>query len=152
MSAEPIPLTPHLAPVAPIARVLSQFDRAKIEAFAEVAIALLDLQDGDADAEVTDAEDDFATFTGDGPGCPLADPGEADEDCGEEERGEQAGWHNGVDQSALLLGCLASHHDDAEEDDPSGICDEDGVNTALESLRRHAGPGCSIGDGDEVLP
>lgn len=111
---------PGFAPVAPIARVLSRFDRSQIEAFAEVAIALLDLADGDADAEVTAAEDDFHALTGDGPGCPLADPAEVD--------------------------------DEAEEDDPAGQCDEDGINTAFEGRRLHAGPGCPIGDGLEQLP
>lgn len=51
MATEPITLVPGLAPAAPIMRLLSQFDRAKIEAFAEISIALLDLQDGDPDLE-----------------------------------------------------------------------------------------------------
>jgi hypothetical protein len=70
-----VTLVPGLAPAAPIMRVLAQFNRRQIETFAEVAIALLDLADGDPDLEVTDAEDDFATVTGDGPGCKLGDPG-----------------------------------------------------------------------------
>lgn len=75
--AEPLTLVPGLAPAAPLMRVLSQFNRAKIEAFAEVAIALLDLADGDPDAETEALEDDFTLMPADldlGPGCSIADP------------------------------------------------------------------------------
>lgn len=114
MSAEPIALIPGLPGVAPVMRVLSRFDRHQLETAAEVLIALMDIQDGDPDAEVTDAEDDFATLPGDGmPGCPIADA--------------------------------------AEEDDPAGMCDEDGVNTALASTAGLYGPGCPISDPAEGL-
>lgn len=86
MSAEPLTLVPGLAPAAPIMRVLSQFDRAKLETFAEVAIALLDLADGDPDLEVTGSEDDFANLRGDGmPGCPIADAAEIDDEPEEDD-------------------------------------------------------------------
>lgn len=95
MSPHIVTLVPGLAPAAPLMRVLSRFDRAKIEAFAEVSIALLDLIDGDPDLE-------------------------PEEDMGEEERGEQGGWGNGVDQRGLIAGAMAWHCDDAEDDDPKG--------------------------------
>jgi len=54
-SAQTNPLTftlsPGMAPAAPMMRLLSRFDRQKVEAFAEVSIALLDLIDGDPDLE-----------------------------------------------------------------------------------------------------
>lgn len=123
MSAEPINIVPGLAGAAPMLRVLSRFNRHQLETAAEVLIALMDLQDGDPDAETCATEDDFTPMPADidfGPGCPLADPAEVD--------------------------------DEPEEDDPSGMCDEDGVNTALETRLRYAAPGCPIGDGLEQLP
>lgn len=78
-------LTPGMAPAAPLMRMLGQFDRAKIEAFAEISVALLDLMDGDPDMEdATDAEDEGLTpaalaYT-DGPGCIIADPDYAVDD------------------------------------------------------------------------
>jgi len=39
---------------------------------------------------------------------------------------------------------------DAEEDDPAGQCDEDGVNTAL-ALACGGGPGCLISDPDMAV-
>jgi hypothetical protein len=93
MASEAITIAPGLAPAAPLMRLLSRFDRAKVEAFAEVSIALLDLIDGDENLEDDDPaeEDDPAgqydedvwsspLRAGDtfhlGPGCPIADPGE----------------------------------------------------------------------------
>lgn len=122
MGADVVTLVPGLAPAAPVMRVLSRFDRAQIETFAEIAIALLDLQDGDPDLEVTDAEDDFLTLPATldfGPGCQVADAAEVD--------------------------------DEPEEDDPQGACDEDEVNTALANRNWGAGPGCPIADGEVTL-
>lgn len=45
----------------------------------------------------------------------------------------------------------AKMDDDAEEDDPSGQCDEDGINTYGDLVMygvRYAGPGCAISDPD----
>lgn len=44
-------LTPGMAPAAPLMRMLSRYDRAKVKAFVEISISLLDLMDGDADSE-----------------------------------------------------------------------------------------------------
>lgn len=83
-SAEPLTLIAGLAPAAPVMRILSRFDRSKIEAFAEISVALLDLLDGDADEETCATEDDFTPIPAEvdfGPGCPIADPGgQCDED------------------------------------------------------------------------
>lgn len=72
------------ASAAPVMRILSRFDRSKIEAFAEISVALLDLLDGDADEETCALEDDFTPTHAEvdfGPGCPIADPGgQCDED------------------------------------------------------------------------
>ncbi len=128
MSAEPIALLPGLPGVAPVMRVLSQFNREKLETFAEVAIALLDLADGDPDAETEGLEDDFAPMPAEidfGPGCSLSDPAEID--------------------------------DEPEEDDPQGECSEDEISTSLENRTWCEGPGCPIADpaeglGQEWLP
>ena len=81
-------------PMPAVARILSRFDRGKLEGFITVAIGLLDVFDGDADEEAngdeldgTRAEDehgDFAFYAG-GPGCPIADPGEDEQDREHEE-------------------------------------------------------------------
>lgn len=95
-------IIPHPAmPAAPAAilRTLSRFDRPVLESFITVAIELLDMIGGDPDLEQTRAEDDWFDHRGDGPGCPISDPGGA-----------------GVGE-------------DDEDDDPAGQCDEDGVNT-----------------------
>ncbi|PKP65971.1 MAG: hypothetical protein CVT85_04605 [Alphaproteobacteria bacterium HGW-Alphaproteobacteria-7] len=79
MADHPIILMPGLAPAAPLLRLLSQFERHQIEAFAEISIAMLDLIDGDPDDETCASEDDFTPITAGidfGPGCPIADPGE----------------------------------------------------------------------------
>jgi hypothetical protein len=110
-------------PPAAVMRVLQQFDRAELEGFISIAIGLLDVADGDADIEnATNIEDDFA-LTGNaqtfaelsGPGCPIADVGEVD--------------------------------DEAEDDDPAGQCDEDGINTDY-GRTLSGSPGCPISDND----
>lgn len=78
MIAEIVTIAPGLAPAAPLMRLLSRFDRAKVEAFAEISVALLDLIDGDADMETEALEDDFTPMHADidfGPGCPISDAG-----------------------------------------------------------------------------
>ncbi|ASJ90280.1 hypothetical protein CBR61_04625 [Porphyrobacter sp. CACIAM 03H1] len=109
-------------------RILSRFDRSKIEAFAEISVALLDLLDGDADEETCATEDDFTPMPAEidfGPGCSISDPGEVD--------------------------------DEPEEDDPQGECSEDEISTSLENRAWCEGPGCPIADpaeglGQEWLP
>jgi len=95
MPADVVTLATGLAPAAPVMRVLAQFNRHQIETFAEVAIALLDLADGDPDAETEALEDDFTPMPADidfGPGCPIADPGAQ---CTEDETSSYHPGHDG---------------------------------------------------------
>ncbi len=78
-------LSPSRTPVAPLLRLLSRFDRHKVEAFIELSIAMLDLIDGDPDLEEDDPagqcdEDGVNTAyeraRDTGAGCPWSDPGE----------------------------------------------------------------------------
>ena len=96
-------------PMPAIMRVLSGFQRDQLANFIEVAIGLLDLEDGDTEGYEGDTEDAFA-LSGQalgyhtGPGCPSSDTGEDEDietgieddprgcdpesDAGEEEFGE----------------------------------------------------------------
>ncbi len=90
---------PSIAPPPPaVTRILTRYSRSQIEAFIEVALALLDTIDGDADLEdATDLEDDFAltryATENDGPGCNISDPdfGVDDEGEGIDEREQDWG-------------------------------------------------------------
>ena len=106
------------APPEAITRVLSRFDRAQLVGFIAVAIDLLDLADGD-----TDIEDDNEDR------CPSND------DYGSHQVLFQFGPGDGYPGDPA----------DAEEDDPSGQRDEDGINTLFPISD---GPGCSLFDGD----
>lgn len=72
-----------LPPMPAVARILSQFDRRQLASFIEVAISLIDQEDGDPDLECDFGEDEFFTVPKgrgarrlrDGPGCPISDPG-----------------------------------------------------------------------------
>lgn len=88
-------LTPGMAPAAPLMRMLARFDRPKVEAFAEISIALLDMIDGDPDREDEDedgqcSEDEISTnlrvLSSGGPGCEISDPDYAvdDKPCDED--------------------------------------------------------------------
>jgi hypothetical protein len=78
----------HAAPA--VLSVLSRFDRQSLASFITVAIDLLDVVDGDTDAELngdeedgTDAEDELSRFAGRvhaGPGCSISDPDAAVDD------------------------------------------------------------------------
>ena len=135
-------LAAGMAPAAPLMRLLAQFDRKKVEAFAEISVALLDLMDGDPDAEITSAEDEFSSpnpFER-GPGCDIADAGE----------NAWIEWHTMRGSQKRGPNITKAHEDDeeddeAEEDDPAGMIDEDGVNTAYFLLADN-GPGCTISD------
>lgn len=70
------------------AAVMAQFDRDKLASAIEVLVNLLDVLDGDPDAEnATDLEDDFALTTyaaqGNGPGCIVSDSDKCVDDDGE---------------------------------------------------------------------
>src|SRR5438094_10197122 len=76
-------IAPHpaaLPPMPAVARILAQFERQQLAAFIEVAISLLDGDDGDPDLEPNGdeedgnaSEDDFMHHPNDGgAGCPIA--------------------------------------------------------------------------------
>lgn len=86
---------PASYPPAPaVMQILARHNREALIAFVEIAIDLLDTQDGNPDAEdATDLEDDFTLspvtrrhYADRGPGCTVADPGE-DSDPGEMDDG-----------------------------------------------------------------
>jgi hypothetical protein len=140
---------PPAAAARVCAKLLNRHSAHEIACAIEVLIDLRDLIEGDPDAESHALEDDFTPMPADidfGPGCSIADPGEAEEDMGEEERGENRTWSNSIDQRLLSEGCFtfAAHDDDAEDDDPAGQCDEDACNTA--APHNFSGPGCYISD------
>lgn len=108
-------------------------DRKVIEAMIEALIATLDQMDGDPDSEPTGDELDAA--------WPEWDRRSAD--------GKKAGREIAPSTSASLW--HASTEDDEqddfpEEDDPSGMNDEDGINTGGEWIYGRHGPGCPISD------
>lgn len=132
---------PHAVPPIPaVARILSQFDREKVEAFIEIAIGLLDTLDGDPDREDgDDLEDDFQlSWRAKGIG------GRQDADT---EAGAYAEWHTlrAAQRKAGSSVVNACGHEDDEDDDPAGVHDEDGANT-LRAPRNAGGPGCRISD------
>lgn len=88
-------LTPGMAPAAPLMRMLARYDRAKVEAFVEISISLLDLMDGDPDVELNGDETDHSfsedCFIAHGrsifAGCPISDPGGCEHDGAEPDYG-----------------------------------------------------------------
>lgn len=147
--------------VAPgdLVRVLGA-ERALVELgdMVEALIAQIDLLAGDPDLEETDAEDSFtppadALDRVDGAGCPVSD-GAGDVSWNE--------WHtrrrlssSGYAHETIGVRPHGDHaHEDdededaAEDDDPSGQCDEDGINTVREAAYSSAA-GCPISDPDQ---
>ena len=114
---------PQIPPMPAVARILARFERDQLAGFIAVALDLLDTIDGDPEAE--DNADREAT-DGDGSDQAWVEWTSM--------RAAQKRGHN------LLAG-----EEDDEEDDPSGQCDEDGVNTDL-AMRRGNGAGCPISD------
>ena len=98
------------------AAVMAQFDRKQLASAIEVLVNLLDVLDGDPDAEnATDLEDDFSLTNyaamDDGPGCRIADAGgQCDED--------DFNTHLGAAYGELGAGCELS--------DPDYGCDDEG--------------------------
>ena len=130
---------PSAPPTMPaVARIMARYDRAKLAAFIAVAIDLLDTLDGDPEAEELPLEDAFVQH----------DPHFAEQ----EEGGKDASfveWHtkHGNLRRKGQAEILPTQNEDDEEDDPSGQCDEDGINTLL-GLSTGSGPGCTMSDPD----
>ena len=126
-------------PMLAVAAVLSRYDRQKLSSFIEVAIGLLDTFDGDLDAEA-------ATWTEAGNRNTHADLPDGHELSGDEADTGWTEWQSRGRHKQTAGGYEpADQHEDDEEDDPSGQCDEDGVNTGLATAIGY-GAGCSISD------
>ena len=126
-------------PPAAVMRLLSRYERKELASFVAVAIDLLDLADGDPDLEGSCDEDEISRCTDigrsvltDKPGCEIADTGENAWIEWDQMRGSQKRGPN-----------VASDHEDAEEDDPSGQYDEDYYTGTPIPL---VGAGCPIAD------
>lgn len=148
----------YVAP-ADLVRVLGA-ERALTELgdMVEALIAQIDMLAGDADMEETAAEDSFAppayaVCFADGPGCAVSDSGEY---AGDETDVSWSEWSGRPKRSAKAylhepIGCHPSGRaadEDEEEDDPSGQCDEDGINTSHGAADSRAA-GCPISDPDQ---
>lgn len=116
-----LPTDLGIVPLSAVARALAGFNRDQLGSAVEVLIALMDIADGDPDAETgNDVEDDFVVspqavyFTG-GPGCIVAD----------EDAGAYVEWTT-LHGSQKKGGCILATHEDAEDDDQdTGV--EDGA-------------------------
>lgn len=139
-------------PPAAVSRVLATFDRDQLAGFIAVAIDLLDFAQGDPDIEEDDdpgqcdedgVNTNLAALQTGSPGCTISDGGDiaySEWDTRGRRKLSTGGFepyagHNEDDEE-----------DDApEEDDPSGQCDEDGINTSAVQFQP-SGPGCEISD------
>lgn len=102
----------------------------------EYLMAELDMIEGDPELECNgDLEPD-----GDGQG-----------DIAWIEWSGRAGRHHGPHETMAWRPWSGLMHEDDEEDDPSGQCDEDGVNTSVALLKADVGPGCEISDVDMAV-
>ncbi len=126
-----------------VARIFSRLSRAELEAFVEIAIDLANALDAPTDPD----EPDFSSPSDSFPGLIEDAEPEADYEVGafaEWDTQPQASRESGV---SLIISC---GHEDDEEDDPSGQCDEDGVNTTPGTIYNNGralhGPGCPISD------
>jgi hypothetical protein len=139
-------LTRHpaaLPPAPAVMAILSRFDRQHLEAFMEVAVELMDVIDGDPDAETgNDVEDDFV-LTPQAIDRAISDPAI---DFVDQDGGAWVEWHTMRGSQKRGANFTLGHEDD-EEDDPPGQCDEDGINTDF-ALALGGGPGCKISDPD----
>jgi hypothetical protein len=138
---------PATIPPAPaVMAILDRFNRDELGHTIEVLIALLDIWDGDPDAETgNDVEDDFM-LTANAVERATSDPSV---DCVDQDAGAYVEWHTMRGSQKGGPNTLAGHEDD-EEDDPAGQCDEDGINTKRSAVLC-SGPGCTISDPDKAV-
>ena len=123
-------------PMPAVSRILSRYHREEVEAFIEIAVAMLDTLDGNVDDEETGNEDSFGDVSSispdHGPGCRIGD-------CNDIAFAEWTSL-----RTAQRVGpCLASTHEDDEEEDPAGQYDEDCFTA---NWQPKDGPGCPIAD------
>ncbi len=133
-------------PMPAVARILAGFEREQLANFIEVAIGLLDLEDGDPDSHEGDTEDAFALspaairYGEGGAGCSVSDSG-----------GDQA-W---IEWTALHPGTRNGHNLTAGEEDDEAYGDETDGNFAEDEEcaafeRAVEGPGCVVSDPDQA--
>ena len=127
---EQIKLPPTLALMLGIDRA----PRVAIDAMLDQAIAELDRIDGDPDFE-PNGDDEPVRAEGDSSDAAWV---EWDQMRGSQKRGPNVIQGLEDDEDA----------DPAEEDDPAGQCDEDGMNTYPTGVLNGNGPGCPIADPD----
>ena len=153
-------------PMPAVSRILAQYDRSQVEAFIEIAVAMLDTLDGDCDEEADDrggetlplcdnddepAEDDTvdpdleetdiedAFVLSSHAAALVSGPGCPISDCNDIAFAEWTSLH-----MAQRTGpSLASTHEDDEEDDAAGQYDEDAFTA---NWQPKDGPGCPIAD------
>lgn len=145
--AQPVTLPGTIPPMPAVARILSRYDRGKLAAFVTVAIDLLDVMDGDPDAETGEgAEDDFVLPPSNvefATNCPATDSIEHD-------AGSYAEWHTLRAAERRNGTCMADpcgNEDDelaGDETDGNGAEDED----VAWFRNMKAGPGCTVSDPD----
>jgi hypothetical protein len=130
-----------IAPSPAVMAILSRFDRPTLEAFLTVAVDLLDTLDPDSEAEPTTWPNDPAAVSV----TNLPDDSEA---VGDERDVAWIEWDRMAPVKRKHGNYAGSDNEDDEDDDPTGHCDEDGINTELRVLRQDYGPGCKISDTD----
>lgn len=111
MERQTFTLAPDMAPAAPLMRMLGRYDRAKIEAFIEISISLLDLMDG----------------------CPDSEANGDDEPTGDELDAAYIEWRPRRPRFLVngTIGESCNGNEDDEDDDPAedddpGGCEHDG--------------------------
>jgi hypothetical protein len=109
-------LSPGMAPAAPLMRLLASFDRPKVEAFAEISVALLDLMEDD--------HEDVPDFRPRSDGLP-GDPGDH-EKGGDEEQGAWVEWTSkpAITRRKTKAETTLGEEDDEESDDDAGVEDD----------------------------
>jgi len=127
----------------------------EVAVIVEQLIAVLDERDGDPDIELSGDEQDVGWPERPGMGNPPFTAPVDSEDCepgGDEKDIAWTEWQTRRRRKLTGGGFeQASLHEDDEEDDPSGQCDEDGINTAFDAIPYTVGawgPGCPISDPD----
>lgn len=113
----------QVPPMPAVARILSRYDRAKLEAFVSVAIDLLDVLDGDPDLEEEEREDD--------------DPAEADDEPEEDDHSGQCDEdgintvHPACGRTYLGAGCPISDANERSLQDVTLNPDASGIHKGI---------------------
>ncbi|EZP72358.1 hypothetical protein BV96_01791 [Sphingomonas paucimobilis] len=146
--------------LAALLTVIPSLTRPELGRMVQRMIDRMDVMDGDPDFEDgNDLEDDFhlsdyaRQYGGGGAGCEISEPDafSYSEWHTRDWRTRQRGGPEMVSTASIW------DHEDSEDDDPleqdddSGQCDEDGVNTAVSFVGYTvggSGPGCPISDPD----